>query len=320
MKRFPDNAEDPPLSVCVPACNEAQGIRGMLTSVFEQDYGGDLDVIVCANGCTDRTEAVVREFARRRAVRLLVTDVACKSNAWNWLLREARNDLIAFADADVRIRPGALGALVQRVRQLDRTVAVGALTRPESSGCDYLTRILNPPPQDHGCIVGRLYVVDRTPLRARFRARGFEEMPALLSGEDAWLSVVLGRGWWTTEPTAIVEYRPARWSELLAVERRCLGTERQLLTEYGHLLEDPTDEALFLNESRDQRRARRLERWRNARTPGERLGIVLNFLAKRLLRWLAERQLDRQEGLLVGRVWERAETSKRWPQAHDHRL
>ena len=133
-----------PLSVCVPAFNEARGIPGMLASVFAQDYGGDLEVIVLANGCTDGTEDVVREIARRRPVRLLVTDVRGKANAWNRLLSEARYELVVFADADVRIQENALRALVRRVRSADRPVAVGALSRPETTGCDYLTRILNP--------------------------------------------------------------------------------------------------------------------------------------------------------------------------------
>jgi len=284
----------------------------MLESVFAQGYEGDLEVIVLANGCTDGTEDVIRAFARRRPVKLLVTEVRGKPNAWNQLLREARNNLVVFADADVRLEKSALRALVRRMRGADRPVAVGALSRPERTGCDYLTRILNPPPADHGCVVGRLYIVDRIALRARLREIGLEEMPGDVIHEDAWLSVLLGRVRWTTEFSAIVEFRPARWFELLSIERRCVRAERQLLKEYAHLLEGPKDEALFLNESSDQRRERRRMRWREARDEGERLGIVLNFIAKRLIRALAERQVSREKKLPIDEAFERAEHSKRY--------
>lgn len=302
--------EDEPLSICIPAYNEARWIRGMLESVFEQDYDGEREVLVLANGCTDRTADEVREFARTRPVALLETDVRGKTNAWNRLFREARHDLLVFADADVRFAENALRALVRRIRAPDRPVAVGAMSRTVLTGCDYLTRILSPSPQDHGCLIGRLYLVDRVALRARLREAGWEEMPADVIHEDAWLTVLVGRGRWTTEPSAIVEYRPARWSELIAVERREVRGERQLVTEYAHLLEGPTDEALFLNESKEKRWARRRERWREARGVGERLGIVINFLAKRLLRWLAMRQVARESGLTLDEMWERAESSK----------
>jgi len=307
----PDTTGGEPLSICVPACNEARGIPDLLTSVFAQDYGGEFEVIVLANGCTDGTEDVVREFARSRPVRLLVTDVRGKPNAWNLLLEEARTELVVFADADVRLEGNALSALARRVRGPDRPVAVGALSRPETTGCDYLTRILNPPPRDHGCIVGSLYIVDRVALRARLEERGYEEMPRDVISEDSWLSILLGRGRWTTEPAAIVEYRPARWSELLGVQRRIVRGERQFLTEYAHLLEGPTDEALWLNESRHQRWERRRERWKGAQGTAERLGIVLNFLAKRLIRRLAELQVAREGEIAIEQAWERAEYSKR---------
>jgi glycosyltransferase involved in cell wall biosynthesis len=297
---------DESLSICIPACNEARGIRVMLESVFAQAYGGDLEVIVLANGCTDGTEDVVREFAQRRPVRLLVTEVRGKPNAWNRLLDEARNNLVVFADADVTLAENALDALVSRIGAADRPVAVGALSRPETKDCDYLTRILNPPSPDHGGIVGRLYIVDRVALRAELGEHGYDGMPRDVIHEDGWISVLLGPTRWTIEPSAIVDFCPARWFELLRVERRYVRAERQFREEYAHLLAGRADEALWLNETREQRWARRRERWRTARTAGERLGIVLNYFAKRIIRGLAERQVSREKKLPLDQAFERS--------------
>ena len=49
----------------VLAHNEERHIGACLDSIFAADPALDFDVYVMANGCTDRTEAIVADYARR---------------------------------------------------------------------------------------------------------------------------------------------------------------------------------------------------------------------------------------------------------------
>ena len=53
-----------PISVCVPAHNEEIGIGFTLDSILQQTYKGEMEILVCANACTDRTEDVAMMYER----------------------------------------------------------------------------------------------------------------------------------------------------------------------------------------------------------------------------------------------------------------
>jgi glycosyltransferase involved in cell wall biosynthesis len=303
----------PPVSVCVPAWNEERGIGPALESVARQDYRGDIEILVGLNGCTDGTAEVVRRFARGRPARLLDLPERGKPGAWNHLVEAATHDRLVFMDGDVRLAPGAVGALVRRLAADRGLLAVGGLALPAGEGLDPLTRILNPAPADLGCLVGRLYAFSRPAMLSAMAARGYARMPVDVIHEDAWLTAVAGRGRWATEPSAIVRYRPTHWSELLGIERRCVRAERQLTGKYGRLLAGERDEALFLFESRAARWSRRRARWRTPGAPGGRAGVILNFLAKRLIRRIAELQVNRETPRSGAAAFERARSTRTGP-------
>ena len=57
----PDNPkqEEPPVSVIIPACNEAEALRRNLPAILEQDYG-NYEVIVVNDASTDETEDLLK--------------------------------------------------------------------------------------------------------------------------------------------------------------------------------------------------------------------------------------------------------------------
>jgi glycosyltransferase involved in cell wall biosynthesis len=304
----------PPVSVCIAACDEERGIRGALESVAAQDWDGEIEIVVCANGCGDRTEEVVRAFAALRPVRLLSTAEQGKPLAWNLLVRAAAHDLIAFVDADVRLAPDAVGVLVRRLDASRELVAVGALSLPVLERCDRLTRWLCPARTDQGCLVGRLYVVRRAALLAAMVRRGYDSMPLDLIHEDVWLTMIAGRGRWDVESAAIVHFAPPHWSERLSMERRAIRAERQLKGAYAHLLE-PRDEALLFHQDAEKLRTRRRERWRSARTWEQRVGVVVNSVACRVARAIGARQVDREQRRPLNEAFERSRSARSGPSA-----
>ena len=79
----------------VLAYNEGQRIRACLDSIFASEQV-DLEVFVMANGCTDQTEAIVRDYQRGRArVHLVSIALGDKCNAWNAFVHETASQAAA---------------------------------------------------------------------------------------------------------------------------------------------------------------------------------------------------------------------------------
>jgi cellulose synthase/poly-beta-1,6-N-acetylglucosamine synthase-like glycosyltransferase/peptidoglycan/xylan/chitin deacetylase (PgdA/CDA1 family) len=100
----------PPVSVVVPAFNEAVGIERAVRSLALSDYG-DFEVIVVDDGSTDGTADLVEDLDLSR-VTVLRQPNGGKSSALNRALLVARHDVVVTVDGDTVFEPDTLGALV----------------------------------------------------------------------------------------------------------------------------------------------------------------------------------------------------------------
>jgi cellulose synthase/poly-beta-1,6-N-acetylglucosamine synthase-like glycosyltransferase/peptidoglycan/xylan/chitin deacetylase (PgdA/CDA1 family) len=111
-----------PLTVVVPAYNEAANIAATVRSLAANDYP-DLDIIVVDDGSTDDTAGIVRRLRLPR-VRVLRQRNAGKPAALNLGIAHARGDLLVLVDGDTVFEPQAVGRLVQPFAEPD----VGAVS------------------------------------------------------------------------------------------------------------------------------------------------------------------------------------------------
>ena len=109
------SAEDhrPRLTVVIPAWNASASIEGSVRSVLAEQSVA-LECLVIDDGSTDGTSDVV---ARLRAEDLRVVPIRLAenggvSNARNVGLEAARGEWLAFHDADDRMLPGGIAALI----------------------------------------------------------------------------------------------------------------------------------------------------------------------------------------------------------------
>lgn len=107
----------PPVSVAVFAYNEAKLITACLDSIQACLDEVDLSVYVLINGCSDRTEQIVRAYAATHPnVHPIVLQLGDKANAWNHYTHDLAAQgavMHAFIDGDMTITRGSMAALLR---------------------------------------------------------------------------------------------------------------------------------------------------------------------------------------------------------------
>ncbi|MAT96479.1 MAG: hypothetical protein CL608_04990 [Anaerolineaceae bacterium] len=103
-------------SIGITAYNEAANIGNLLQRILDQrlETVAIQEIIVVASGCTDSTEAIVREFAARDGrIRLLVQPKReGKASAMNLFIREAANEVMILCSADLQPDAKAVEQLI----------------------------------------------------------------------------------------------------------------------------------------------------------------------------------------------------------------
>ncbi len=117
LPRQPSVDELPPLSIVIPARNEAQNLAAVLPTLMTVQYPGALEVIVVDDNSTDRT-AEVAERNGARVIRLdsLPAGWLGKPHACHRGAAAAQGEWLLFADADVFHDPAGPAAAVAAAR------------------------------------------------------------------------------------------------------------------------------------------------------------------------------------------------------------
>ena len=104
----------PLVSVVVPVLNEERHIAEALQSVFDQDYpAGLIEILVADGGSTDRTRAVVSEFAQADSrVRLLDNPDRNQAAGLNVAIEASSGEVVARLDGHAAWRPWHLSRCV----------------------------------------------------------------------------------------------------------------------------------------------------------------------------------------------------------------
>lgn len=115
-RRWPDSDSGsetarPPVSVIVPAYNEAKGIGNAVRSLATSDYP-TVEVIVVDDGSTDGTAEVVRDLCLDN-VTVISKPNGGKPSALNTGIRHAKHDLIVMVDGDTVFEPGSIDELIK---------------------------------------------------------------------------------------------------------------------------------------------------------------------------------------------------------------
>jgi glycosyltransferase involved in cell wall biosynthesis len=115
-------ADQPRVSIIVPACNEATTIAPALATLLAQEYD-QLEIIVVNDRSTDDTGAVIREIQQRHP-RLIFLDLDIlpdgwlgKSHALHRGVALATGEILLFTDADIHMKPDTIARAIQRLQE-----------------------------------------------------------------------------------------------------------------------------------------------------------------------------------------------------------
>lgn len=102
-------------SIVIPAHNEEAVLGPVLETLLHDAKPGELDIVVVANGCRDRTAEIARSFGAD--VRVIETDVPSKPNALNLGDEIARGFPRIYLDADIPVTVATIRRLVARLAE-----------------------------------------------------------------------------------------------------------------------------------------------------------------------------------------------------------
>lgn len=218
--------------IIVPAHDEEVGITSCLSSIAAQDYRGEVEVIVVANGCSDGTADAARAFAAQADDSRVTVDVVeltrpGKAGALNHGDEHAGPaDVRVYLDADVVLSTKAISSVVALLAPgtgIDLAAPLPVVARPAS-----------PLVRSYAEIWGRLpYVLEGVlgcgfyAVTASGRAR-WDRFPDIIS-DDKFVRLHFDEGNKAVANDATMTiFLPERFGELLRVRARWCRGNRQL--------------------------------------------------------------------------------------------
>lgn len=128
-----------PVSVLVPARNEAQHLPGLFESLSAQD-AGEFEIVFVNDRSTDRTAELLSEFAAARPGRVKIvtlTENPSHTNPKQYALargaERATGELLLLTDADCRFGPNWISAIREAFAEPSLGIAFGPVVTPADS-------------------------------------------------------------------------------------------------------------------------------------------------------------------------------------------
>lgn len=291
------------ISVCIAAHNEEATIGRLLQQLTTAADGAVSEILVCANGCTDRTEELVARYVRHDPrVRLLQSHKG-KPAAWNMLMRSARNDVRLFLDADVEPAPGFFAALRDALESNPRVAIIAArdLPRRRQAGADARLAATASRAFGFDYLCGRAYALRLGGLQVALSslgvaaANGCPQLPLDVLHEDLWLEIAAGRSRIAFAPAARVFYDPGTLLDLLKTRARLQVARQQVASMM------PNAFARWRIEAGMSRPlpARLRHRLGTMGGPGDAMACAVGAMARLLVTTLCRRTIRRHEARMI---------------------
>jgi cellulose synthase/poly-beta-1,6-N-acetylglucosamine synthase-like glycosyltransferase len=104
----------PTVSLVIPARNEQAHIEGKVRNTLALDYpASQLEIVVCSDGSTDRTNQIVQSFAGQGVRLLAMPEHLGKSAMLTRVVPQLRGEIVVFSDTSSELERDALRKVVR---------------------------------------------------------------------------------------------------------------------------------------------------------------------------------------------------------------
>ena len=157
------------VAIIIPACNEEALIERTIGCLLANEESDRLDVIVCCNGCSDRTALLASRMSG--PIRVLEMTVGSKTAAFNMGDAVAVSHPRIYLDADITLSETAIQSITQALKD-PRILAVAPRMLVDVTGRNWFIRAfydvwLRTPYHEDGMIGSGVYALSEAG-RARF--------------------------------------------------------------------------------------------------------------------------------------------------------
>jgi glycosyltransferase involved in cell wall biosynthesis len=113
-----DSRSWPAVSVIMPVLNEERHLAAAVMHVLEQDYPGELELVIALGPSSDRTGEIARDLAEGDArVRLVDNPVGRTPNGLNAAIKASRHDIVVRVDGHGLLSEGYIRRAVEVLRE-----------------------------------------------------------------------------------------------------------------------------------------------------------------------------------------------------------
>ncbi|WP_354640856.1 glycosyltransferase family 2 protein [Kitasatospora camelliae] len=112
--------ELPAVSVIMPVLNEERHLRTAVRRILEQDYAGELEVVIALGPSTDRTDEIAAELvAEDPRVRTVPNPTGRTPAGLNAAIRGSRHPIVVRVDGHGLLTPGYIGTAVRLLDEME---------------------------------------------------------------------------------------------------------------------------------------------------------------------------------------------------------
>ncbi|MEU5389147.1 MULTISPECIES: glycosyltransferase family 2 protein [Kitasatospora] len=123
--------ELPAVSVIMPVLNEERHLRTAVRRILEQEYAGELEVVIALGPSADRTDAIAAELAAEDPrVRTVPNPTGRTPAGLNAAIRASRHPVVVRVDGHGLLTPGYIATAVRLLDEMD-AANVGGIMHAE---------------------------------------------------------------------------------------------------------------------------------------------------------------------------------------------
>src|ERR1044071_4663984 len=131
----------PKISLLIAAYNEEENIADTIRGIKNQDYPGQIEIIIVDDGSTDNTVRVLRSYNMPN-LKIVQAYHGGKAGALNEGLKYVTQDIVVCIDADTFLHPQALRRIIARfLTDPEDTAAIAGCVLVKNSRSTFMTRL-----------------------------------------------------------------------------------------------------------------------------------------------------------------------------------